>query len=76
LNVGEAVDDASTTAKVKLALAKDDQVAAYRIDVDTNNGVVTLTGNVKSRAEANRAIQVAESIKGVKRVNSDLKVGS
>jgi hyperosmotically inducible protein len=76
MNVGEAVDDASTTAKVKLALAKDDQVAAYRIDVDTNNGVVTLTGNVKSRAEANRAVQVAESIKGVKRVNSDLKVGS
>ena len=76
LNVGEAVDDASTTAKVKLALAKDEQVAAYRIDVDTNNGVVTLTGNVKSKAEANRAIQVAESIKGVKKVNSDLKVGA
>jgi hyperosmotically inducible protein len=76
LNVGEAVDDASTTAKVKLALSKDDQVAAYRIDVDTNNGVVTLTGSVKSKAEANRAVQVAGSIAGVKKVNSDLKVGS
>lgn len=76
LNVGEAVDDASTTAKVKLALAEDDQVAAYRIDVDTNNGVVTLSGTVKSKAEANRAVQLAESVKGVKKVNSDLKVGS
>lgn len=76
LNVGEAVDDASTTAKVKLALAKDDQVAAYRIDVDTNNGIVTLTGNVKSPAEADRAVKVAQSIEGVKKVNSDLKVGS
>jgi hyperosmotically inducible periplasmic protein len=76
LKVGEAVDDASTTAKVKLALAKDDQVAAYRIDVDTNNGVVTLTGNVKSPAEADRAVKVAQSIEGVKKVNSDLKVGS
>jgi len=76
LKIGEAVDDASTTAKVKLALAKDDQVAAYRIDVDTKNGVVTLTGKVKSPAEAAQAVRVAESIQGVKKVNSGLVVGS
>ncbi|MCI0411202.1 BON domain-containing protein [bacterium] len=76
VNVGEMVDDASTTAKVKLALAKDDQVAAYRIDVDTKNGVVTLTGKVKNAAEAAQAVKVAESIEGVKKVNSDLVVGS
>jgi hyperosmotically inducible periplasmic protein len=74
VNIGGAVDDASTTAKVKMALAKDDTVAAYKIDVDTKNGVVTLTGKVKSSTEAEQAVKVAESIEGVKKVNSVLKV--
>lgn len=75
-SIGDAVDDGSLTAKVKLAFAKDPTVRAYRIDVDTKKGVVTLSGTVKDATEAKRAIAVAESIKGVKRVNSVLTIGS
>ena len=74
--VGEAIDDAGITTKVKLAFAKDPEVSAFKIDVDTKNGVVTLSGNVKSSLEAKRAISVAETVDGVKSVNSVLTVGS
>jgi len=74
--VGEELDDASITTKVKLAFAKDPAVAGYRIDVDTKQGVVTLTGKVKNSTEANQAIADAQAVKGVKSVNSVLTVGS
>jgi hyperosmotically inducible protein len=66
--------DAAITTKVKLAFAKDDQVSALKIDVDTKNGQVTLTGTVKSDLEARRAVQIAEGVEGVKRVSSVLTV--
>jgi hyperosmotically inducible protein len=75
-SIGDAVDDVSITSKVKLAFAKDPKIRAYRIDVDTKKGVVTLTGTVKDSAEAKRAISVAKSVKGVKSVNSVLTIGS
>jgi osmotically-inducible protein OsmY len=71
---GNVIDDASITAKVKLALAKDPQVSALHIDVDTNAQVVTLTGDVKSDNEAAKAIQIAQAIEGVKKVTSVLTV--
>jgi len=71
---GNIIDDASITAKVKLALAKDPQVSALHIDVDTNAQVVTLTGDVKSDNEAAKAIQIAQAIEGVKKVTSVLTV--
>jgi hyperosmotically inducible periplasmic protein len=74
--IPEAVDDASITAKVKLALAKDETVSALKIDVDTKNRIVTLTGTVKNATEAKRAISVAESVNGVKKVNSVLTISS
>ena len=46
------------------------------IDVDTKNGVVTLTGTVESQAEADKAVSVAKGIRGVTNVKSKLKVGS
>jgi hyperosmotically inducible periplasmic protein len=75
-SVGQEVDDASITTKVKFAFAKDPEVSAMKIDVDTKNGVVTLTGKVKSETEAKRAVSVAETVNGVKSVNSVLTVGS
>lgn len=73
-DAGTAVDDAEITAKVKVALARDDILSAYRIEVDTTDGSVTLTGKVKSDSEAQRAIQLAESVDNVKRVVSVLKL--
>lgn len=68
-----AVDDATISARVKTTLLNDPQVGALEIDVTTSNGVVTMSGTVKSQAEAERAIQLARQTNGVKDVISHLK---
>ena len=72
--VGETIDDATITARVKTALLNDPQVGAMKIDVGTTGGVVTMTGSVKSKAEEDRAIQLARQVNGVKDVRSALRV--
>ena len=67
-------DDTTITARVKTALLNDTQVNATRIDVVTANGVVTMSGTVKSKAEEQRAIQLARQVSGVKDVKSSLQV--
>ena len=73
--VGETVDDATITARVKTALLNDPQVGGLKIDVDTTRGIVTMSGIVKSPAEADRAVQLARQQSGVKDVKSTLQVG-
>jgi osmotically-inducible protein OsmY len=73
-SVGETIDDASITAKVKTALLNDPQIAGLKIDVDTTLGVVTMSGVVKSTAEEQRAVQLARNVDGVKDVKSTLQV--
>lgn len=72
---GQAVSDAAITTTVKSKFLADDTVKGLSIDVDTDNGVVTLTGNVSSRAEADRAMMLARQTEGVSRVVDNLKVG-
>jgi hyperosmotically inducible protein len=72
--VGETIDDATITARVKTALLNDPQVGGLKIDVDTTLGVVSMSGLVKSRAEEQRALQLARGIPGVKDVRSTLQV--
>jgi osmotically-inducible protein OsmY len=74
--VSETVDDATITTRVKTALLNDAEVGGLRIDVDTYNGVVTLSGAVKSPAERDKAIAVARKIGGVKDVRSTLQITS
>ena len=74
--IGTAIDDATITARVKTALLNDPQVSGTRIDVDTTNGVVTMSGSVKSKAEESRAIQLARQVNGVRDVKSTLQVPS
>jgi hyperosmotically inducible periplasmic protein len=71
-DVGEKVEDGSITAAVKMKFANDEVVSASQIDVDTSNGVVTLNGTVESHAEANRAVELAQGVNGVKNVRSNL----
>jgi osmotically-inducible protein OsmY len=72
--VGETIDDATITARVKTALLNDPQVGGLRIDVDTTLGVVTMSGVVRSQSEAERAVQLARGITGVRDVKSTLQV--
>ena len=72
--VGETIDDATITTRVKTAFVNDPMVGALRIDVDTFKGVVTLSGRVKSKAEETKAIALAKSIRGVTDVKSTLQI--
>jgi hyperosmotically inducible protein len=73
-SIGETIDDATITARVKTALLNDSQVSGLRIDVDTTLGVVTMSGVVRSQAEESRAVQLARQIPGVRDVKSVLQV--
>ena len=66
--------DAGITTAVKGKLAADDQVRAYRIDVDTRNKVVTLSGNVDTATAKERAVQLARATDGVTNVVDNLQV--
>ena len=73
-SVGETIDDATITTRVKTALLNDKDVGGLRIDVDTTLGVVSLSGVVSSQAEADMAVAVARQIGGVKDVRSTLQI--
>jgi osmotically-inducible protein OsmY len=72
--IGETIDDATVTTRVKTALINEPNVGAASIDVDTFKGVVTLSGRVKSAEEATRAVDVARRVSGVTEVKSTLQV--
>ena len=73
--VGQTMDDATITTRVKTVFVNDPVVGALRIDVDTFKGVVTLSGRVKTKAEEEKAIELARTIKGVVDVKSTLTIG-
>jgi hyperosmotically inducible periplasmic protein len=73
-SIAPAADDASITAHVKTALLNDPQLSGSKINVDTNAGVVTMTGTVKSKAEEAHAMDVARRVAGVRDVKSALTI--
>ena len=73
----EIVKDSAITTQIKAAYAKDKEVSAMKIHVETDHsGMVQLTGNAKSQAEADKAVQLAKGVKGVTSVQNNIKVGS
>ena len=71
----EAVKDSVITTKIKAEMATDKQVSAIHIKVDTDaNGMVQLSGTAKSQAEADKAVSIANSVKGVTSVDNQIKV--
>ncbi len=73
-STGETVDDASVTAKVKTALARDSSTSAYRIEVETFRGEVQLNGFVETADMKSSATRVAKSVNGVKTVSNNLQI--
>jgi len=73
-SVGQVIDDAGITAAVKARLLDDPAVRGLRIDVDTREGVVYLTGTVRSDQERNRAVEIARNTDNVKDVQASLKI--
>ena len=69
-----AIDDATITAQVNAGLAKDPDLSALKINVDTVNGKVTLNGPAPSTVARDRAETIAKSVTGVTSVNNQLVV--
>ncbi|MEW5707363.1 MAG: BON domain-containing protein [Pseudomonadota bacterium] len=76
IQAGEYVTDAWITAKVKTMLLKDRSVSGLKVNVETKDGVVQLSGFVKNRQQAERAAEIASQVQGVKRVVNSLLVES
>ena len=71
---GENIDDGTLTTYVKTALAGERVNTLTRVGVETNNGIVVLTGEVETAAEKSRAGTVASQVKGVRQVINNLQV--
>jgi hyperosmotically inducible protein len=71
---GQTVDDATITATVKSKLVADKAANLTRVDVDTNNGTVYLSGSVETPEQKIRAEKLARQADGVKTVVNDLEV--
>ncbi len=72
--VGQSIDDTNITGAVKARLARDQISSLFRIDVDTNLGVVTLNGNVSTPDQIKHVEGIARDVRGVKDVVNKLQV--
>lgn len=73
-STGEYFDDSVLTTKVKASIVGDPKLKALQISVETFKGVVQLSGFVNSKQAADRAVELARRVKGVKQVNNSLIV--
>ncbi|HVC37281.1 MAG TPA: BON domain-containing protein [Gammaproteobacteria bacterium] len=72
--VKTTISDSAITADVKAKLLANPGTKGFDIHVETNHGVVTLHGTVRSTAEKELAERLAMSADGVKAVDNDLTV--
>ncbi|APW38566.1 hypothetical protein RD110_16290 [Rhodoferax koreense] len=70
--VANTVDDMAITTSVSAALVKDPDLSAIKINVDTKNGAVSLSGPAPSAAAKERATSIAQGVKGVTSVTNNL----
>jgi osmotically-inducible protein OsmY len=71
---GGVMTDAGITTAVKTKFLADTKVSGFKIDVDTKDGVVTLSGGVHTSAERDHAVKMARDTSGVKSVVDKLRV--
>jgi osmotically-inducible protein OsmY len=69
-----AAADTAITTKVKASLVKEPDLGSLGIHVETEKGVVMLSGFVNSKAEADKAVKVAKGVEGVSSVKSAIQV--
>jgi hyperosmotically inducible periplasmic protein len=73
-SAGAVVDDTVITTKVKTALLADSDIKGLQINVDTSNGVVTLSGAVDNQTQIDRAGKLAADVQGVASVTNNLTI--
>lgn len=73
-STGKILDDMILTSKIKAELIKTKNVRANNVDVDSNNGVVTLTGIVRSESEKNKILRVTRIVAGNRKIVDNISV--
>jgi sporulation protein YlmC with PRC-barrel domain len=68
--------DSSITAAIKTRLARERAGSLTDVDVDTDKGVVRLSGTVPNDSARRRAAELARAVEGVRDVRNDLRVQS
>jgi osmotically-inducible protein OsmY len=71
---GEYVDDSVITTKTKAAIFDEPSLHSAEINVETFKGVVQLSGFVSSRANIDKAVEVARGVEGVTSVRNDMRL--
>lgn len=72
--MGQVIDDKIIVGRINKDLIAEPNMRSLNIDVDSNNGVVTLTGIVTSKELKNRALEIARDTEGVVQVIDNLQV--
>lgn len=72
--IGTKIDDAVITAQIKAALITDDAIKSADIAAVTRDGIVQLSGFVNNQSQVDRALAVTGSIKGVVRINNEMRI--
>ena len=73
-STGEYLDDTVITTRVKAAIFNEASLKSAEINVETFKGTVQLSGFVNSRADINKAVEVARGVKGVTSVRNDMRL--
>lgn len=71
-STGQYMDDTVITTRVKTAILNEPSLKVLQINVETYQNVVQLSGFVSSRADMEKAVEVARSVKGVRSVKNDM----
>lgn len=71
---GEYIDDTVITTRVKAAIFNEPTLKSAEINVETFKGTVQLSGFVSSRADINKAAELARGVKGVTSVRNDMRL--
>jgi osmotically-inducible protein OsmY len=73
-STGEYIDDTAITTRVKAAIFNEPSLKSAEINVETFKGTVQLSGFVSSRADINKAAEIARGIPGVTSVRNDMRL--
>ena len=74
--IGTGLNDGWLWVKTRFDLAAAEDLRDSTIDVDVDNGVVTLTGTVATAAQKARAEAVAKAVEDVTSVRNNLRVAA
>ncbi len=72
--MSENIDDASITTQVKYALLTHKGTSALKTKLETNDGVIVITGEARSDAEKALVTKLAQDVRGVKSVRNEMTV--